>query len=47
MGSQHFPIACISTNKETAFMRYFIFSILIIAVSLSTPLSAQQEEQGF
>jgi len=25
-------------------MRYFIFSILFIAVSLSTPLSAQQEE---
>jgi hypothetical protein len=25
-------------------MRYIIFSILFIAVSLSTPLSAQQEE---
>ena len=27
-------------------MRYFIFSILFIAVALSTPLSAQQEEPG-
>jgi NAD(P)-dependent dehydrogenase (short-subunit alcohol dehydrogenase family) len=33
-------------NKENAFMRYFIFSILFIAVSLSNPLSAQPEAQA-